>query len=307
MKFSEAINKFSEWKYLKVKFSTVYGYDIHLRHFCIFLRDPNIESITLEQIVEFLSWNAKMGFKASALQKKALAIKEFLEFYGRQKYGVVDYALVPVAKKENTMPRILDEDDFKKLVNIIPPAGNAYYHIRNLAIIDLLHDSGARIGELMSLDIKDLDLKKMEAIVKTEKSREDSPFRKIFWYRPEITNSLKKWLEKREELLEKTIIEEREALFISVNGGCCANGRSGRRMDIEAACEMLRKYSRLAGLKYVINAHSFRHRVGHELAKRGANNSLISEVLGHSNLESSRIYTRLNGLAGGIFRKIMVK
>lgn len=307
MKFSEAINKFSEWKYLKVKFNTIYGYDIHLRHFCIFLRDPDIEQITLDQIVEFLFWNERMGFKASALQKKSLAIKEFLDFFGKQGYNVINYQLVPIPRKEYAMPRVLNDEDFEKLVRAIPQDSDAYYHLRNLAIMNLLHDSGARIGELISLNIEDIDCKKMEAIVHTEKDRSDSPFRKIFWYRKETAKSLEKWLLKREELLTKTRIEEKEALFISINGGCCGDGRTGRRMDIEAVGEMLRKYSRLAGLKYVINAHSFRHRVGHELARKGANNSLISEILGHQSLESSRIYTRLNGLAGEIFRKIMVK
>jgi integrase/recombinase XerD len=70
-------------------------------------------------------------------------------------------------------------------------------------------------------------------------------------------------------------------------------------MDIEAVGEMLRKYSRLAGLKYNLNPHSFRHRIGHELVKRGAQANIVSQVLGHKSLDSSRIYTILSGVELG--------
>lgn len=306
MIFSQSIKNFSDWKYLKVKPSTIYSYDGYLRNFCIFLRDPKIENITLEQIQEYLIWCQKMGFAASSREKKALAIKEFLDYYKRQGYKVVDPELIPLPQKEYSMIRVANDDDFKKLLKIIPENSNAYYHIRNRAIIWLLHDAGARIGELMSLDIENVDIGKKCGIIKTAKVRE-FPFRKIFWWE-ETNNCLKKWMAKRNELLEKTVVEDREALFISVNGGVCSDGTIGRRMDIQAANEMLRKYSRLAGLKYVLNAHSFRHRLGHELAKRGANNSIISNILGHSDLESSKVYTKLfSNELETIFRRIMAK
>lgn len=306
MIFSQAIKNFSDWKYLKVKPSTIYSYDGYLRNFCIFLRDPEIENIALEQIQEYLIWCQKMGFSASSREKKALAIKEFLDYYKRQEYKVVDPELIPLPQKEYSMIRVANEEDFKKLLRVIPENSNAYYHIRNRAIIWLLHDTGARIGELMFLNAEDLDLGRKCGIIKTAKVR-GFPFRKIFWWK-ETNNCLKKWMAKRQELLEKTSIEEKNALFISVNGGVCGDGAVGRRMDIQAANEMLRKYSRLAGLRYVLNAHSFRHRLGHELAKRGANNSVISDILGHSDLESSKVYTRLFGdELEAIFRKIMVK
>lgn len=304
MKFIEAIGKFSQWKYLKVKPNTIFGYDGHLRHFCIFLRDPHIEEITLEQINEYLIWSQKMGFSPNTLEKYGLAIKEFIEFFGKQGYKVVNYELVPIPQKEYKMPRVASEEDFIKVISIIPDDSKAYYHIRNRAILWLLHDTGARIGELASLDISDVDLKKSLARVKTEKSRSRFPFRNIFWYNRQVGQALNSWLDKRKELLERTEIEEKEALFISVNGGVCKDGQVGRRMDIEAVGEMIRKYSRQAGLKYPLNAHSFRHRLGNELAKRGANNSVISEVLGHKQLESSRVYTRLFGRE---LQKVFVK
>ena len=309
MEFLNAINKFTEWKYLKVAPNTIYGYGGHLRHFCIFLRNPNIENINLDQITEYLGWCQKMGFRGSSLEKYGLAIKEFLKFYYKQKYNVIDPDLVPVPKIfDRVMPRVATDEDFQKLLNIIPENSDAYYHIRNKAILWLLKDTGARVSEIANLKLSDLDLKNREAFIKAEKCRDDMPFRKIFWTK-ECTKELNRWLEKRKSLIIKTEMlnpEDKEMLFLSVNGGVCKSGKATRRMDIEAIGEALRKYSKLAQLPYSLNPHSFRHRLGHELIKRGAEANIVSQILGHKSLDSSRIYTILSGLElGKIYHKVM--
>jgi len=305
----EAIKKFSEWKVLGVKGNTAYGYDGHLRHFCVFLRDPDIADITLDQIIEYLSLCQKMGFRGSSLEKYGLAIKEFLDFYRKQNYKVIDPDLVPVPKiYDRALPRVASDEDFEKLLAVIPKNNNAYYNVRNRAIVWLLHDTGARVSEIANLNLEDVNLVNQFAIIKTEKRKDDMPFRKIFWTK-ECYNELNRWLEKRNELIMKTELvnpEDEKALFLSVNGGVCSDGRVTRRMDIEAVGEFLRKLSRQAGLKYAINPHSFRHRIGHELVKRGVEANALSQILGHKSLDSSRIYTMLSGLElGRIYHKVM--
>lgn len=294
MRLSEAIREFTKWKYIQVSPSTIYGYDGNLRHFCIFIRDKEIEKITLDDVVEWIDWNTKMGFKTSQVEKHSIAIKELLRFYKNRGHNVLDYSLVPLPKRKNiSIPRVANDSDYYKLLNSIP-ASSAYYHIRNRAIIGLLHDTGARVGEIMSLDIDDIDLENNRAFIRTEKDRTDAPFRNIFW-RKEVTIYLRTWIIKRKKLLEFLEIEDDKALFISVNGGSkhCRKGSVARRMDITACTNMLRKVSNLAGLKKNINAHSFRHNIGRQLAERGASNSSISQILGHKNISSSEVYTRL--------------
>lgn len=297
LKMLEAIDEFSRWKAISTKAFTVHNYDNYLKHIAIFLRNPDIETIKLEQILEYISLQVMAGFKSVTIEKKIIALKKFFEFYNKLNYKVLDYELIPLPEKKYTIPRVANEEDFEKLINAIPDDSYAYYHIRNKAFIHLLYDTGARLGEILALNVADIDVEGKKAISKTEKVKTRNPYRKIFWT-DKTTKYLKRWLAKRNELLAKTNIqslEDREALFISVNGGVCGDGKTGRRMDIGAAGEMIRKYSRLAGLKYNLNAHSFRHRLGHELAKKGANNSTISSILGHSNIASTFRYTILEG------------
>jgi site-specific recombinase XerD len=308
MKLFEAINSFTAYKYLTVKANTIYGYDGYLRHFSIFLRNPEIEDITLDDVVEYLRWTEDAGYKANTREKYALAIQELVRFFEKQGVPVIKSELIPVPRKEYNLPRVSKEEDFIKLIQSIPTNSGAYYDIRNLAVLWLLHDSGCRLGEIASINMSNLDLKERSVIIKSEKQRDGMPYRKIFWYNKITSQVMERWVEKREELLQKTAIEDKEALFLSVNGGVCADGRSGRRVDIGALGEMIRKQSRRAGLNYTLNAHSQRHALGRKLAERGANNSIISGVLGHKSLDSSRVYTILHGKElQNVFIRIMGK
>lgn len=300
MKLLEAINGFTAYRCMVDSNSgrnstTIYGYDGYLRHFCIFLRNPDVEEVTLSVVLDYLNWTTVAGYKINTRQKYALAIQELVRFLEAQGYQVMNPRDIPIPKKEYKLPRVSNEEDFQKLIKSIPTDSGAYYDVRNLAVMWILHDSGCRLGEVASIDISNLDMKEKTIIIKSEKQRSIMPFRKIFWYNKQTSDALGRWINKREELLKNTKIEDKEALFISVNGGVCSDGKSGRRVDIEALGEMIRKQSKKAGLPFTLNAHSQRHALGRRLAERGANNSIISGVLGHQSLDSSRIYTVLHG------------
>jgi len=280
MKLYDAIKQFNQWRALKVK--RIDGYDLDLRQFCIFVGNKDIEDIDINEIVKWLGWYKYLGFQTWTVLKKALALRKFFEYYGRLKYDVIDYWLIPMPRKEFTMPRVCTEKSYKQLLSVIPRNTTAYYHLRNRCFINLVWDTGARLGEIIALNIGDIDLEDSSIIIKTEKSRGMRPFRKIP-FSQDTKIAMKKWLKRRAEIAQERNLPEPEALFIGLKGGY---GIKGKRLAISAGGEIFRKYSNKAGLPY-INAHSLRHHFGSDLAKRGFNNSLISEALGHSQLASS--------------------
>jgi integrase/recombinase XerC len=290
MKFREAINEFAKWKTPQVKGNTIYHYYWQLVNFGIFLKNKDLEKITVEDITEYLNWSAFYNHSASTREKQAIAIKKLLEYYQLKGVVVMNPLLVPTIKKDRPMPRVAKEEDYFRIINIIPTSG--YNHIRNRAIIALLHDSGARLNEILSLNFSDLDLYNRKAIIKSAKQSSNSPFRNIFFRRATIAY-LQTWIIERQKLLEKLHIEDKDALFLSVVGGATGTGTDARRSDISAMGEVLRKYSKQAGLKSTFNAHSLRHRFGRVLAEKGSNNSVISQLMGHTHIDSSRVYTEL--------------
>lgn len=289
MRFLEAINQFSSWRTFSVKPGTVRGYDRELRNFCLFLRNPEVERITITDVMEYLNGMRQLGWDENTFVPKGMALRKFFEFCGQQGLRVLEASLIPVPPKTYRIPRVADEQAYRKLLGVIP-RNNDPRHIRNLAIVNFLWDTGARNGEIVSLNVGDVDCKSMRTLIATEKSRGRRPFREIFWTR-ETNDNLGRWLTKREELKQRMTFHDPEALFLSI----CSSGvhrRSGWRFNQKGILEMLRRYANKAKIPY-LNAHSFRHHLGHHIIERGGSASDVMNILGHASLLSSSIYTMM--------------
>lgn len=281
MRFSDAIKKFSAWRLFKVKTNTVKGYDKELRTFCLFLRDPELEDIAIGDVMDYLNGMQALGWNPNSFITKCMALRKFFEFYRLQGHRVLNEDLIPIPRKQYQIPRVASEENYRKLLAVIP-ATNIPRHMRNRAILKLLWDSGARNGEIVSLDVGDLDCNRMRAVIQTEKSRGRRPIREIFWTH-DTNESLGRWVEG----LAKIQPRDPEALFISTGSTNC-----GLRFTIKGVGEMLRRYSNRAKLPY-LNPHSFRHHLGHEIVKRGGSAADVMNILGHATLSSSSIYTMM--------------
>ena len=289
MQFKEAIDQFSSWRKFKVKSQTVRGYDQTLRQFCLFLRNPEIEDITINHVMEYLNGMKDMGWDQNSFVGKCMALRKFFEFYRLQGYAVINEELIPIMQAERKLPRVATEDDYKKLMAAIPVKTNDPRYIRNRVILSMLWDTGARNGELLSLNIQDLDMDRRRALIRTEKAKSRRPFREIFWT-ADTHGNLLQWIKKRENLQRKSQFKNPDALFISV-----ANGLSGQRFTIRGVGEMLRRYSIKAKVP-CLNAHSFRHRVGHHIIKSGGSSADVMNILGHSSIQSTAIYTMMSDI-----------
>lgn len=291
MRMNQAITKFTNWRQFKVCGETVKRYDKLLRIFCLYLHDPEIEDITIDQILEYLGHMQKLGWKRNGINIVCLGLRKFFEFYEMQHCNVLHAEIIPLLKKEYKIPRIADEEGYRKLLQQFPEGSGHPHHARNRALVMMLWDTGARNGEILSLNINDLDLIERRAVIKTEKSRGRRPIREIFW--TEATNkAVRKWLKKREHLMEYMTFQDQEALFISI--ATCRQSVRGGRMRVCGLAEMLRTASNRAGIA-TVNAHSMRHRMGRHVIEQGGANADVSNILGHSSPDSSWIYTMMAG------------
>lgn len=292
MKFSQAIEQFTKWRTFKVKKGTVKGYDLILKQFCLYVRDCDIESIRLDDVISWFTLLTDLKWQHNSFIAKAQALRKFFEFYKSQGYKVLEPNLIPVPSKEFKIPRVATEENYRKLLQAIPEDSRDPRHKRNRAILMLLWDTGARNGEILALDADDLNLVEMKATIKTEKSKGRRPIRQIFWTE-ETNEALKEWLDKREYLQKTRMPQMTECLFPCICSSMNYN-LSGKRLSLKGVGEMLRRYSNKAEIPYQ-NAHSFRHHMGHEIISRGGSSSDVMNILGHASLASSSIYTMMVG------------
>jgi integrase/recombinase XerC len=294
MKLSQAISEFRDWRGFKVTGQTVIRYDHVLRIFCLCLGDPYIEQIQIQHVLGYLKDMERLGWKRNGITIVCLSLRKLFEFFNMRGYKCLNENLIPLPRKEFKIPRIASEPDFKKLVRAIPKDHNPS-NIRNRALAGMVWDTWARSGEIVSIDESDLKFNKDgtgSALIKTEKSRGRRPVREIFWTK-ETTRHLKKWLDKKHHLETLFTFKDYGAVFVSVNKSGMYDTR-GSRMTNRGVTEVFRLMSRRAGIS-MLNPHSARHFGGREIIKKGGSSADVSNILGHSHMDSSAIYTMMHG------------
>lgn len=296
MKFSQAIEEFKNWRGFKVTGHTVVRYDSALRIFCIAMGDPEIEQIQIQHVLHYMKEMERLGWKRNGITIVALALRKFFEFYNLRGYNCINESLIPIQRKEFNIPRVANEEDFKKLVSTIRHDSDNPNNIRNLALIHMVWDTWARTGEIVSLNESDLQFNEDLsgcAMIKTEKSRGKRPIREIFWT-AQTGKYLKAWLKKKKEIQKFMTYEDQEAVFISIRKAG-AMDVTGKRFTGRGVCEVFRTISNRAGLPSIFNAHSARHYGGRKIIKEGGSSADVTNILGHSSLESSQFYTMMWG------------
>lgn len=289
MQISDAIREFTSWQKFSRREATVASYRNYLMQFGVFVQNKQIEETTYGDVMNYLNMRKQFDWDKNSYLALTVGLRKFFEYFKRKGQITWDHELIPIIEREYKFPKVATEGSYQKLLVSIPNSNDPRY-IRNKAIIMLFWDSGMRLGELISLNLSDLDFVKMRACIQTEKAKSVTPIRMVMWTE-ETNKALKEWVEKREHLTNTMKNEvDKNALFISIN-----TTKGGQRINKSGINEMLRRYSLKAGIGFTVNAHSLRHHFGRDLATKGANNSTISSMLGHSSLQSSYVYTVLAG------------
>ncbi len=294
MRFYEAIKLFTKYRSLEKEAKTNEGYNNALRHLCMWLRNPLITQVTADHIVQYVTDMREMDWADNSIMLYCAGFSQFFKFWKRKGYPVFDPELIPKVKKRWKQPKIANVDHLRLVVDYCNKHIEDPYYIRMKAMILLTADTGARNGEICSFNA-DLDTEHFEQfenekqyryIIRNEKSRGRKPFRPVFWYE-ETNQALKEWLR-----IRKGLDLDHNALFVNLNIGR-GSRNVGQRIRVATFAQAIRNICIVLKIP-ILNAHSLRHLKGNDLALGGANNSNISNILGHATINSSKIYTDLN-------------
>lgn len=180
---------------------------------------------------------------------------------------------VRAPKTEQRLPKTLSVDQLTRLLELNPIEPIEY---RDKAIMELFYSSGLRLAELCNLDLNDLNLpdKLLRVTGKGNKQR-DLPIGRY------ADTAMRAWLLQRNSL---TIIDY-EAVFIS---------KLGRRISPRSVQQRLKYWARKRGIEIPISPHMLRHSFASHLLESSGELRSVQELLGHSNISTTQIYTHLD-------------
>lgn len=288
--------------------NTVEAYRRDLDDFADFLRDhlgedePGWGRVDRLAIRSFLGWLEERDLKRTTVVRKLSAVRSFYRFLHRtDRVDGNPAARVRTPRLPRELPGYLTGARAEELFDLVERhAGEdgGLVAQRNRALLELIYSSGLRLAEAQQLDRQDLDLStgQVHVLGKGEKER-------VVPVGEEAADSLRAYLEvrdregpevdgeaapvpdaspEREDREGRTAGVPRVPLFVSVRGG-----RLSRRQMQRAVSELLDKVSEGAGL----STHSLRHSFATHLLDGGADLMAVKELLGHTSLSTTRIYT----------------
>ena len=252
--------------------STIRWYKSHLSGLVAELGDLDVAAVTLRDLRQWRAaefqkkhtyevhpWRPvrKGGLSDATKHGRIRATRRFFAWLLEEKYIDNNPALrLGLPKKGRRIPKAISDEDLVKLQAV------AVINARDLAIIQVLADSGARVGGLAGLELNDVDLGAMSLTV-TEKGRKS---REVYLTEASAP-ALAQWLAEHPGTTD--------AVFVSQRGDALTTG---------GIAQMLKRLSKKAGCIGRTNPHSFRHGFARALLNNGASLEAVSELLGHSNV-----------------------
>ncbi|RMG71400.1 MAG: tyrosine recombinase XerC [Nitrospirae bacterium] len=252
---------------------TLRAYRTDLEEFFKIIKVP-VKEIEVSHIRGFVAKRLSEGKSKTTLSRQLATLRSFFRFLHRE--GYVEYnpaRLVPNPKAEKRLPRFLTVDEVFSVVE--KPEGFGFLPARNRAILELIYSAGLRVSEVASLSMDDVNLRDGYVKVKGKRRKE-----RIVPIGSKARDALRDYIIER-KLLKK----ETDAFFINRQGGPLTD-RSIRKIVV--------RYAKEAGIGGKVGPHTLRHTFATHLLQGGADLRVIQELLGHSSLSSTQVYTHLD-------------
>ena len=211
----------------------------------------------------------------STISRKVTALRSFFKYLARE--GAVEgnpARAVFLPRKEKRLPRFLDRVEMEALLNAPDP--DTLSGLRDRAILETLYSTGMRVGALVNLNREDLDL-----LGDSIRAREKGKKERICQLGRFAARALQRYLKS----LLPPLPGSGRPLFVN---------RDGKRLSDRAVRNLLDKHIRGAALKKKISPHSIRHSFATHLLDAGADLRAVQEMLGHSSLSTTQIYTHVS-------------
>lgn len=267
--------------------NTLSSYERDLEDLHSFLVASGTSALTAQSatLSAYLAHLGKQGFAASSQARKLSAMRQFYKFlYAEGLRGDDPTAILDAPKKARSLPKIMSEDEVTRLLDLAAkeaaePGPDQLARLRMLALLELLYATGMRVSELVSLPVKVLDQEGRFLVIRGKGNKE----RLVPLSRSAIA-AVVSYGEVRRLALAKT--GDSPWLFPST-------GKEGY-LPRQVFARDLKGLAARAGLRAAaISPHVMRHAFASHLLQNGADLRVVQELLGHSDISTTQIYTHV--------------
>ena len=243
--------------------------------------DEDLAEVSLTDLRGWLGSRARAGAARSTLARTAASLRAFFRWCERTGRLESDPSLrLSSPKRHRTLPPVLAERSAGGLLEVAGLAADDDdpVHHRDRAALELLYGTGIRVGELVGLDVDDVDLDTcvLRVVGKGDKER------RVPFGRP-AREAVQTWLERG-----------RPRLVTSGSGPALLLGRRGRRADQRQIREVVHRLLAHVPDAPDVGPHGLRHSAATHLLDGGADLRLVQELLGHASLATTQIYTHVS-------------
>ena len=278
------IQEFSDYLRIEKRNSpnTISAYRSDLIRFSSELSGKPLESVTTANIRGFLISLRSQGMSASSIARNLSSIKSFFKYLCQDKQLKNNPAIILESPKNwRKLPDVLTHEDVDKLLK--GPDLNSKLGLRDKAMLEILYASGLRVSELVGLKVSQLNLEVgyLRTLGKGSKER-------IVPIGTLAKGAMEKYITSSRQTLISNRKDNRKTdeLFLT---------RRGVGMTRQGFWKLLKGYVAKVNIKASVSPHTLRHAFATHLLERGADLRSVQEMLGHSDISTTQIYTHILG------------
>ncbi len=240
-----------------------------------FKTNPNVNEIETDDIKPFLGFLYDRGLNKNSIRLKISAVKSFFKYL--KKKGLVAInptSVISTPKREQKLPSYLSKNEMEEMLNSIDT--NTFDGKRDKALVELIYSSGLRISEVLQLRLTTINFCDAHVKVLGKGNKE-----RIVPIGAKALEAITDYVNFR----YKNIFTPNNSLFIT---------KLGKELDAVAAYRIVNKLMQgKSGVKQK-SPHTLRHTFATHLLDNGADISSVSEMLGHSSLSTTQVYTHVS-------------
>ena len=269
--FERYIGKFLDYLKLEKNYSqyTLVNYKKDLFEFKEFV-NVDISRINYFVLRKFLASLSSRNLSKRTVSRKISTLKSFFKFMVREGYiKTSPAAALAYPRLEKKLPQFLTEQEIRHLLDSIPQ--DTELHFRDKAVFELLYTSGIRVSEMITLTLDDVDFISGMIKVKGKGKKE-----RVVPLGEPAQKALRSYISMRKSQDKHLILN-----------------RFGNKISAVGIRKIIDKWAKFFHLNKKISPHTFRHSFATHLLNRGADLRSVQELLGHSNISTTQIYTHL--------------